>query len=125
MEDALVPILVPFIVFASTASTVIAYFLFRHRNHVAVQQTLQKAIDGGQALTPEMVQALGVHAAPTPLADLRRAVLFIGFGAGAAIFSQFFPDAEASRAILGVAAFPIMLGIGYGIVYLINRQRQD
>ena len=70
-------ILVPIVFFFTLSAAVIGFIIYRHRNFQATQETLRKMIDTDQQLTPEVIQAVGVKAAPTPNTDLRRAVLFI------------------------------------------------
>lgn len=116
---------IPIVMFISIAVAVIFFFYFNSRKQHAVQETLRTAIDGGQALTPETINAMGVKPAPTPTSDARKGVLLICFGIAAIIFGAFLPEPDATEIFKGLAAFPILVGIGYFIVYLFSKDKQD
>lgn len=116
---------IPIVLFISITVAVIFYYYFNSRKQSAVQETLRTAINGGQALSPETIHALGVKPAPSPISDARRGVLLVCFGIAAMIFGHFLPDPEATEVFKGLAAFPILVGIGYFIVYLFNKGKQD
>lgn len=117
-------IFIPIVFFITLAAAVIGFIIYRHRSFLATQQTLQKIIDTDQPLTPEVIQAVGVKAAPTPYTDLRRAVLFIAFGIATAIFGQFVPEEEAHQVFLGLAAFPFLLGLGFLAVHYMAKNQK-
>ena len=114
--------LVPLFVFVSIAACIwIAY----HYNNAAkgkVQDTICRAIDAGQQLSPETIKALGVKSISSPLADRRKSVILVALGVAFLIFAQFIPDDDAPRIISGLASFPIVLGIGYFIVYRLGNK---
>ncbi len=116
---------VPIVLFGSIALTVIYFFYFNSIKQNAVQETLRKAIDGGQTLSPETIFALGVKPAPSPTSDARKGVLLICFGIATIIFGHFIPEPDATEVFKGIAAFPILVGIGYFVVYLFNKGKQD
>ncbi|MFZ5608056.1 MAG: DUF6249 domain-containing protein [Pseudomonadota bacterium] len=116
-------VLVPFIFFSAITVMVVAFFYYRQRGFATTHATLGKAIEAGQALTPEVIAALGVRPAPTSFADLRRAVLFVAFGLATAIFGQFLDDAEAARVFVGLAVFPVFLGMAYVLVYRLGKKQ--
>ncbi len=109
--------LAPLIVFGTIAFCFWCIHYYKNKEKEKVQDTICKAIDAGQQLTVETVKALGVNAISPTFADLRKSVLFIGFGIAFIIFAQVVPDDEAPQILTGVSAFPIILGIGYFIVY--------
>ena len=113
MED----ISVPLIVFGSITLCIWATFHYKNREKEKIQDTICKAIDAGQQLNPETISALGVRAVSTPLSDRRKSVLMTSIGVAVLIFAQVIPDDEAPIILSGIAAFPIMLGVAYFIVY--------
>ena len=115
-------IIIPVALFLAIAATVIAFFIYRHRSFVAAQNTLTKLVDSNQALTPELIQSVGIKAAPTPFADLRRGILLIAFGIATALFGQFIPEDEAGQVFLGLASFPVFLGIGFFISHYLGKK---
>ena len=113
MED----ILVPMTVFGAMAFCFWCVFYYKNREKEKIQDTIGKAIDAGQQLSPETIKALGVKSVSAPFADLRKSILMICFGIAFILLAQVIPDDEAPQLLTGIAAFPIVLGIGYFIVY--------
>lgn len=120
MEDILIPIAL----FGTIAFYFWASYHYKNKEKEKVQDTLCKAIDAGQQLDPETIKALGVKSFSITFADLRKSVLLIGFGIAIIIFAQVIPDDEAPQILTGVSAFPIILGIGYFIVYRLGLKEQ-
>lgn len=110
-------IFVPLGVFAAITICFWSVYHYKNKEKEKVQETICKAIDAGQQLSPETIKALGVQTMSATFADLRKSVLFIGFGIAFIIFAQVIPDDEAPLILTGMAAFPIMIGIGYFVVY--------
>ncbi len=110
-------ILIPMTVFGAIAFCFWCTYHYKNKEKEKVQDTLCKAIDAGQQLSPDTIKALGVRSISATFADLRKAVLFVGFGIAFIIFAQVIPDEEAPQILTGMSAFPIMLGVGYFIVY--------
>ena len=120
MEGILIPL-------GAFAAFVICYWANQHyknRGKERTQDTICKAIDAGQQLNPETIKALGVRSMSSSYTDLRKAILFLGIGCAVLIFAQVIPDDKAPQIISGIAAFPIMLGIGYFIVYSLGLKEE-
>lgn len=122
-------IIIPVSLFLIMAAALIFFLAYRHKNFIATQETLRKLIDSTHNLTPEMVQAIGVKGGafsskPQPFSDLRRALLFIGFGLATAVFGQFIPDQEPSDVFTGLSFFPLFIGLGYLAAHYLTR-RED
>ena len=77
-------------------------------------RTLRHAIDKGQVLSDDMMVRLSLANDPVR-ADLRRGVLFIAAGLAFAFLGTMvgMEEGEAIRPMLGVAAFPVFLGVAY------------
>lgn len=105
---------VPIILFLSIASIVIGGMFFASKNKQAKQATLQSAIQRGDALTPELIEAIGTEPS-TPATDYRRGILLLSVSIGIAIFGQLVDPDEVD--LLGIAAIPAMLGVGYLFVW--------
>jgi len=115
-------VLVPIFLFLTTGAAIIAFLIYRYRNYLAAQETLKKLIDSEQPLSPELIQSIGIKKPPAPFADLRRGVLLVAFGVATALFGQFIPEEEANQVFLGLAAFPIFLGIGFFIAHYLGKR---
>ena len=79
-----------------------------------VHETLRHALDKGQELTPDMMERLALANDPVR-ADLRRGILFLAFGAAFGFLGLMIgmEDGEAVRPMIGVASFPVFLGLAY------------
>jgi len=87
---------------------------FNSRKRLTIHETLRHAIDKGQTLSPDLLEKMSLVTDPIR-ADLRRGVLFLAFGAAFAVLGAMIgmEEAEAVTPVLGVAAFPIFMGIAY------------
>ncbi|MGD8325533.1 MAG: DUF6249 domain-containing protein [Sphingomonadales bacterium] len=113
-------IIVPVVLFLSIGVSIIALLMYRHHNFLAAQETLRKFVDTNQALTPELIQSVGIKPV-SPFADLRRGILFVAFALGLVVFGQAVPDDEAPQVFLGLSAFPFFLGIGFFIAHYLGK----
>lgn len=124
-------ILIPLTMFLVAGFAIYLFLSFRHRNFMATQETVRKLIEKEHALTPELIQSVGVKAGSfggkrPPYSDLRRALLFIGFGAAAVIFARFIPEPDPQSVFTGLSFFPLMVGFGYlAVHYLTKREQND
>jgi uncharacterized membrane protein YhhN len=107
-------IVIPTVLFGSIVGIVwlVSHFNFKKRS--TVHETLRHAIDQGQVLSDDMMVRLSLANDPVR-ADLRRGVLFIAAGLAFGFLGTMvgMEDGEAIRPMLGVAAFPVFLGLAY------------
>ena len=107
-------IVVPTVLFGSIVGIVwlVSHFNFKKRS--TVHETLRHAIDQGQVLSDDMMVRLSLANDPVR-ADLRRGVLFIAAGLAFGFLGTMvgMEEGEAIRPMLGVAAFPVFLGLAY------------
>ena len=113
-------ILVPIALFAMLAIVIPAYFYWNHKNRVSIMDTVQKAIDQGKDLTPDLLMSLGAAINPK-MRDLRRGVVFLSLGIAGLLCSLFFNDAEVVNGIRAGSVFPLMLGVGFMVVWKMNK----
>ncbi len=111
MDEAIV---VPTVMFGAIVGIVWLVSYFNSRKRLTIHETLRHAIDKGQTLSPELLQNMSLVTDPVR-ADLRRGVLFLAFGAAFGVLAALIgrEEAEALTPMLGVATFPIFLGIAY------------
>lgn len=107
-------VLVPIVLFLTPAVIVLIVSFFNARKRLTIHETLRHAIDKGQILSPELLQNMSLVTDPVR-ADLRRGVLFLAFGAAFAVLGTIIglEESDALTPMLGVATFPIFLGIAY------------
>ncbi len=113
-------ILIPIVMFIMLGLVLIAYFYWNHRNRASIMETVQKAIDRGDALTPELLMQLGAAGNPK-VRDMRRGIVFLALGVAGLLCSLFFDIDQVVNGIRAGAVFPLMLGIGFLLVWKLNR----
>jgi hypothetical protein len=122
MEEVLVPV----VLFLTPAVIVLIVSYFNARKRLTIHETLRHAIDKGQALSPELMDRMSLVTDPVR-ADLRRGVLFLAFGAAFAVLGTIIglEQSEALTPMLGVATFPIFLGIAYIGLWAFGRGKPE
>jgi hypothetical protein len=112
--------LIPMVLFAVVGITVLGYFYWNHKNRASIMETVQKAIDQGGEMTPELLTQLGATGNPR-FRDMRRGIVFLSLGVAGLLCSLFFPDPDVVNGIRAGSVFPLMLGAGFLIVWKLNR----
>lgn len=117
MEDGveIVALFVPIVSVIVIGLVVIAFFFFRHKNRIALQETIQRALAKGGELSPELIERLA-GPRPGPHADLRKALIWMAVGLGFVFLGVFIPD-DDSTAVIGVGSFPLLIGVAYLIIW--------
>ena len=113
-------IMVPIVLFIVLGFVLNGYFYWNHRNRGAIMETVQKAIDRGDALTPELLMQLGAAVNPR-MRDLRRGIVFLALGIAGLLCSLFFDLQQVVDGIRAGSVFPLMLGLGFLLVWKLNR----
>lgn len=120
-------ILVPLIVFSSLTVMVcvpLALALyFRTRNRRTVLDAIKLITERGEPVAPELIEAL-VQDKASPYADLRRGIIFLSIAIATSVFAVALGEADAIRPLLGIAAFPGLIGLAYiGLQFLASDGR--
>ncbi len=117
------------LIFGGIPAIFIARSFFRSRERMQMQQTIRVAIEKGQPLPPEMIEAISRDVGPAPSAtrDLRAGIVWLGIAAGLVGLAYAFGYSEdASDAFwpfIGFACIPGFIGLAYLIVAMFNRGR--
>ena len=112
--------MIPITLFIVLGIAVLGYFYWNYQNRVTIMKTVEKAMEKGQELTPELLVQLGAAGNPR-IRDMRRGVVFLSLGVAGGLCSLFFADPEVVNGIRAATVFPLMLGIGFLIVWKLNR----
>ena len=103
--------LVPIFLFLSLLGAFLGHRHYRFRGLHEVQQTLRQALESGQPLSSEAIEAM--MPSPGPEADRRRAVVSLMLALALIAFAFILGEADAIGPLIGIAAFPLFLSAGY------------
>lgn len=125
-----VEVIVPLGLFAAIAAMVLVPAWLKSRDRRDMQETVRLALDKGQALPAELIEAIANAARgriATAHTDLRTGVIWLAVAAGVATFGWMigFEDQEAVYPIIGLAAVPGFLGLAFVILSFFNKTRAD
>jgi len=117
---------VPIVMFLGLTVIVSLFFWFRFRGRSEMQQTIRTAIDKGQELTPELVESLGSPQRPVKDKDLRLALIWVAIALGISLFGFAMSSIEEDvfHIMLGISAFPFMIGLAYTIMWRYTEREQ-
>ena len=113
---ALIPIFGIVGIFGMPVFIILIVFYFDKRNKEQFHSTLQKLIESGQELSPELLQSIpGYKKENGERNDIRTGTITAAVGIGIALFGQF-GVSETPLVGIGLLVFSIGLGIlAYGI----------
>ena len=116
MPTAAQNILIVMTVFASVTMIVgLALFIphyFRAQKRSTIYKTIELFSVRGQPVPPEVLASLTHQtSSSTPDADLRRGVILLSVALALAIFGYLVDDAHSP--LIGIAAFPALIGVAF------------
>ena len=112
---------VPIVLFIVSGFCAIGFFHFNHKNRNAIMETVQKSMDTGSDMTPDLLAKLGAAINPRTR-DMRRGIVLLSLGVACLLCSMFFSDAEVVSGIRAGSMFPLMMGLGFLLVWKLNRE---
>lgn len=124
-------ILVPLGLFAMIAAIVIVPRYFRSLERQKLQETLRAAVERGEPIPPEIVQAMTQPAkevkisARHPDHDLRQGIIWlaVGFGLGLMGYFMGYTEPDATHVFLGIAAIPGFIGLAFIALWAVSRRK--
>ncbi len=105
-------ILIPFIVFASLATILVAAFHFSYKKRQAIHETIRLSIEKTGAVDGTLVESI-LRDNVGANADLRKGIILISVGLAFVFLGNMIDDAEAIGPMIGVASFPGLIGLAY------------
>ncbi|HOZ26745.1 MAG TPA: DUF6249 domain-containing protein [Hyphomonadaceae bacterium] len=124
-----VEILIPIAFFGAIVLIIWMVQHFAARKRSEAFQTLRFAIEKGQPLTPDALDSMARIS--SPIADLRRGIVFVAIAAGFASFATIMGTSgdrdayDVMRALYGVATFPLFIGLAFlGLHFFANESKQ-
>lgn len=131
MQD-LVPIIAILAVFGTITAIIVGPTYLKTRERREMQQTVRAAIDKGQPLPPEVIDAMSqdvVKHLPSRSRDLRRGVIWLAVGLGLAAFSVVSDmggngwNGNVDNGLLGVACIPAIIGLAFIVLSFFNKNK--
>lgn len=135
MED-FIPLFAIFAVFGTITAIIVGPTYLKSKERQEMQATVRAAIDKGQPLPPEVIDALGREATkniPSRTRDIRRGIIWLAVGIGMAAFSLIndlrgFGDdwndgPNFDGGLLGMAAIPITIGLAFIVLSFFNKNK--
>lgn len=125
-------ILIPLAPFIMVVAIVVVPAVLKSRERKEMQATLRAAIEKGQPLPPEVIEALSkdnIKPPATASRDLRVGVILLAVSIGIAIFGSAFSyidgfqETRAVAPIVGLAAIPGMIGLAFVILSFFNKNK--
>jgi hypothetical protein len=120
-------ILVPLAPFIMVAALVLVPRHYRSIERQKMAETLRVAIEKGQTLPPEVVDAMAkdVKLPPSSGRDLRTGIIWLGVALGLACFGIAigFEEPDATFPMVAISAFPGFIGLAFILLGLMNRTK--
>ena len=133
MED-FIPIFAIFAVFGTITAIILGPTWLKSREKREMQATLRHALDKGQTLPPEVIDALTQDVSrnlPSRTRDIRRGVIWLAVGIGMAAFGLITEGGihgdgwggGFDTGMLGIAAIPITIGLAFIVLSFFNKNK--
>lgn len=122
-------IFIPITFFMFLAAVILVPGYLRSKEKERLHETLRLAYEKGQPVPPEMIEALQTtRLQPQPDRDLRRGIVLLCIALAIIVFGLMvgrIPETEghATWPMVGIAAFPGFIGIGYIAFWLASRRK--
>ena len=123
-------VLIVLIIFGSVPAVFIAWRYFKSVERQKMADTLRLAIEKGQPLPMEVVEAMSSNVRtpglpPSPQRDLRTGIIWLTVGAAFATLGLVlsFEEPDVLMWMLGIASFPGFIGLAFIALGLLGKPR--
>lgn len=116
-------VIIPIVFFATVVLIVLVPLLFSYLKKRSRYKVIERAIDAGQPV-PETLFVSEDNTSRqnlSPLRTLRTAIILLSFAVGGFILAYITRTAE----VVAIAAVPLLIGIGYIIVYALEKRADN
>ena len=126
------PILIVGIVFGSIVAIILGPSYLKSRERQETQATVRAAIDKGQPLPSEVIDAMTRDVKknlPSRTRDIRQGIIWLAVGVGIAAFSLISNlggdqwNGGIDNGLLGVAAIPATVGLAFIVLSFFNKNK--
>ena len=126
----MVPVMINLIIFGSIAALFLVPRYFKSVERQKMADTLRLAIEKGQPLPTEVIEAMSSNVRtpglpPSPQRDLRTGIIWLGVGIGFAALglTVSFEEPDVLFPMLGIACFPFFIGLAFVALGLLGKPR--
>jgi hypothetical protein len=133
MDEGFVGFVAILCVFGTITAIVFGPTYLKFRERREMQATVRAAIDKGQPLPPEMIEAMTKDVAknlPSRTRDIRRGIIWLAVGLGIAAFGYLnslgWQDSDMEHVFggsIGFAAIPVTVGLAFLVLSFFNKNR--
>ena len=131
------PIIVVAIIFGSIVAIILGPGYLKTRERRELQETVRAAIDKGQPLPPEVIEAMGQEVTKnlsSRTRDIRRGIIWLAVGIGIAAFglvgemgwsNDSWGDGPAhiGNGLFGLACIPTTIGLAFIVLSFFNKNK--
>ena len=129
---------IPIMLFAMIAAIVIVPTWLKSKERQDLQTTVRAAIDKGQPLPVEVIEAMSkdvTKSLPSRTRDIRQGIIWLAVGFGIAAFAlitdfavmngdgPFADDSPVGGVLLGIAAIPATIGLAFLLLSFFNKNK--
>ncbi len=130
------PILIVLIVFSAITAVIFGPSYLKSREKRDIQQTVRHAIDKGQQLPADLIDAMTRDVAsklPSRSRDIRRGIIWLAVGIGLAAFGVINDmgwngnddwHGNVGDGLLGIAAIPVTIGLAFIVLSFFNPNKE-
>lgn len=131
MED-FIPLVAILSIFGTITAIIFGPTYLKFRERRETQETVRRAIDKGQDLPAEVLEALTRDVTknlPSRTRDIRRGVIWLAVGVGIAAFSLINDlggndwGGNVDNGLLGIAAIPATIGLAFIVLSFFNKNK--
>ena len=116
----MVEVIVPTALFLTIFGIVAVVVYFRYRSQSELQETIRTVLQSGQAVSEETLAEL-VSALTPGENDKRRGIISIAIALAIGVLAFAVDEGDAVYPLLGIAAFPLFLGLAYFLLYAMGK----
>ncbi len=100
---------------------------YRYRKNRDLQATIRAAIEKGQELPVEVLEALNQpRKKPEPQKDrdLRRGIVLMAVGLGVGTFGYLIGEEEVVGPLMGIGSIPLLIGLGLTLLWILRTRHE-
>lgn len=132
MDEGIVAVFIVMTIFAAIVAIIVGPSYLKSRERREIQTTVRTAIDKGQPLPPEVIEALSKDITknlPSRTKDIRRGIIWLAVGIGIAAFSLVLNLGDdnwtdhVGGVVQAIAVIPAIIGLAFLILSFFNKNR--